>query len=75
MNSKNFDAIVLSQLDKCKDILTSKNKEYSSETDRLHNFKVAARVNDTTPAKALWGMFTKHLVSVMDLCSPSTLSQ
>lgn len=67
MNNDDFNAVVISRLNKCNDILFAKNKEYSSDTDRLHNFKVAARVNGCTPEQALWGMNTKHLVSIMDL--------
>ena len=67
MNSENFNKIVENRLEACKEILVNKNKEYSSETDRLHNFKVAARIDGITPEQALWGMYKKHLVSVMDL--------
>ena len=35
--------------------------------DRLYNFKRAAEISQTTPQKALIGMFLKHLVSVFDL--------
>jgi len=76
MNNKYFNDIVRNRLDTCKGILTKKNEEYSSDTDRLHNFKVAARTNNTTPELALWGMYTKHLVSVMDLKdSPETATK
>ena len=66
MKQKEFDIILENRLAKIKEILSHKAKEYAT-TDRLHNFKVAARINNTTPAKALWGMALKHLVSVMDI--------
>ena len=48
-------------------VLGSKAKEYAFKGDRLYNFNQAAVINSTTPAKALWGMATKHLVSIQDL--------
>ncbi len=67
MKAIEFDQIVQKRLEACKSVLCRKDKEYSSDTDRLHNFKVAGRINNETPEQALWGMYTKHLVSVMDM--------
>ena len=47
--------------------LAQKAIEYSFDGDRLYNFNRAAQVNGTTAKKALWGMATKHLISVQDL--------
>ncbi len=44
-----------------------KAKEYASDEDRLHNFKVAAAFNSQTPEQACWGFLTKHLVSLADM--------
>ena len=62
-----FDNVVNQRCEKIVKILTSKAKEYASDTDRLHNFKVAARTLNCTPERALLGMMMKHQVSVMDL--------
>ncbi|GAG31957.1 unnamed protein product, partial [marine sediment metagenome] len=67
MNHTDFNKIVKNRLNTCEDTLCAKNEEYSSDTDRLHNFVTAGRINNVTPEKALWGMYTKHLVSVMDM--------
>ncbi len=70
MNNETFDKILKDRLDKIVAVLGSKGEEYSSEGDRLHNFKVAARIGvdaHATPEEALWGMLNKHLVSVMDI--------
>lgn len=67
MDNDTFTLLVDKQLNHCAQTLVKKGEEYASDVDRLHNFKVAARINGTTPEKALWGMYTKHLVSVMDL--------
>jgi hypothetical protein len=66
MDAQRFDAIVLDQLNSIKKVLASKNKEYGIG-DRLHNFKVAARIANSTPERALHGMMMKHLVSVFDM--------
>ena len=49
------------------DTLTAKAKEYASDGDRLHNFKVAAAVQGISPVAALAGMMAKHTVSVYDM--------
>lgn len=51
--------------------LISKAKEYATD-DTLHNFKVAAQVERTTPTAALGGMMAKHTVSVYDMIHDST---
>jgi hypothetical protein len=67
MDSKTFDTILDNRLELSKSILGIKAKEYSSDKDRLHNFKRAAQVLGTTPEKALMGMFIKHFVSILDM--------
>ena len=37
-------------------------------TDRLGHFKKAATLMNTTPKAALLGMFSKHIISVSDMC-------
>jgi hypothetical protein len=65
---KNFNEFVKARADSCMAVLIKKDKEYSSGTDRLHNFKVAGRVLGMSPIDSLLGMFSKHLVSVLDIC-------
>ena len=67
MTSQDFEVLLHNRLNDIKNVLGNKSKEYSSTTDRLHNFKVAARLDDEIPERALWGMLKKHLVSVMDI--------
>jgi len=69
MNTNNFNEIVETRVAAIKSVLTRKAKEYSSDTDRLHNFKVAAKLSreETTPEQALFGMMRKHLTSVIDM--------
>ena len=67
MKQEQFEEILNKRIDSIKETLQYKAKEYASSTDRLHNFKVAARVDKETPEEALWGMAKKHLVSIIDI--------
>lgn len=67
MNNEWFDKVLKEQLERCSDILSSKAAEYASNSDRLHNFRLAAALEETTPCKALGGMMAKHTVSIYDL--------
>lgn len=71
MNSNEFDVIVENRIESIRKILTKKAEEYASEEDRLHNFTMAALIENTTKEKALWGMAMKHLISVIDLIDNS----
>jgi hypothetical protein len=64
MKLKDFDAVVEERLGKCREVLTSKNKEYASDVDKLENFKQAAGMKGETPERALWGMWVKHITSI-----------
>ncbi len=67
MNNNEFNKIVQEMVTKCMDVLCAKGAEYGAE-DRLHNFKVAARIEGITPIQALAGMMAKHTVSIYDMC-------
>lgn len=67
MNHKEFEKIVDNRLAQCRETLCAKGGEYSRDGDRLHNFKTAARIACVTPERSLFGMYLKHLVSVMDM--------
>lgn len=66
MDSKRFNEVLEGVIDKCRHTLVAKAGEYATE-DRLHNFKVAAEIQNCTPVGALGGMMAKHTVSVYDL--------
>jgi hypothetical protein len=68
VNAKDFDVIVKERIEAIEKTLASKGKEYSSDADRLHNFKEAARLESIHPITALRGMMLKHIVSVNDMC-------
>ncbi len=67
MTHEAFQALLENRLNASRAVLASKSKEYSTGGDKLHNFKRAAEMQRTTQAKALLGMMTKHLVSVIDM--------
>lgn len=67
MTHKEFSALLKRRIKLTQDTLDRKSKEYSTGADRLHNFKRAAEMNQTTPEKVLHGMLTKHLISYMDM--------
>lgn len=66
MDQKTFDKILTNRIDAIRSTLESKAEEYAIN-DRLYNFKRAAEILRTTPARALAGIWMKHVVSVIDL--------
>ena len=67
MNSDDFDRIVKVQLDACRATLAHKASEYATH-DRLHNFRVAAYLQNVSYRQSLSGMMAKHIVSLYDMC-------
>lgn len=67
MTPTDFEEILQDRLDSIREILGNKAKEYATDGDRLHNFKVAAGIDGETQAEALWGMSKKHLVCIIDM--------
>ena len=66
MNASVFDKLVVARLGYCHQVLNAKASEYAT-SDRLHNFKVAAALQDIEPETALLGMWAKHIVSIRDI--------
>ena len=71
MNNKDFENIVNTQLDICKNILCDKSKEYDFGKDRLRSFKVASKLLNNNPKEALLGYLTKHIISIYDMVPES----
>jgi hypothetical protein len=67
MNHKEFDKLLEERFNKIRSTLASKNKEYASGDDKLHNFKRAGNMLGCTQEKALIGMWTKHIISILDI--------
>ena len=68
MNRKEFvKEVVQERLDKITSVLASKADEYATDGSAFYNFERAGKVNNESTEEALWGMATKHLVSVIDM--------
>ena len=73
MTNKEFERVVLDQLEFSKNLLIRKGEEYSLEEDRLIAFKKAARLQNETPKQSLCGMMTKHVISLYDMCESNEI--
>ena len=67
MNVIKFNVLLAKRIEATKRVLASKNKEYASDIDKLHNFKRAGAMENCTPEKALVGMWAKHIISLLDI--------
>lgn len=67
MKADEFDILIKKRIEMCLDVLLSKAGEYASDTDRLHNFKVAAEIQGISQQEAVAGMMAKHTTSVYDM--------
>ena len=70
MHINEFMAWTHSRQTECSRLLAGvKNAEYSRNDDKLHNFKRAGALLGCTPHEALVGMWSKHLISILDMVS------
>ena len=67
MTTKDFDQLFSKFVQLQRDTLTGRSKEYSRNSDRLHNFKRAGLCLNCIPETALLGMASKHLISMLDI--------
>ena len=67
MTHEQFKTVFNELINKCDAILNVKSAEYSTDSDKLHNFYTAAALTGENPVKALGGMMLKHTVSVYDM--------
>lgn len=67
MNHKEFNILLKEILSRTTTVLATKSAEYSTDKDKLHNFKRACQMLKCTPEKALVGMWTKHIISILDI--------
>jgi hypothetical protein len=76
MKADTFKDIVDRQISDCQDMLGVKAVEYAyGDEDRLHNFRVAAKLHGVPMREALAGMMAKHTVSIYDMANaPETYS-
>lgn len=67
MQTAEFQKLVTVRLAECQRVLMAKGAEYSSEQDKLQNFKDAAALKGETPERALWGMNAKHIIAIQKI--------
>ena len=67
MTEKQFEKHVDERIEKIRQVLQIKAKEYRKNDNPFHNFDRAAAMNNCTPERALMGMLAKHQISVLDL--------
>lgn len=66
MNNGEFRKVLDSIVNNIYTTLDSKSNEYSSNTDRLENFKEAGLFLNAFPERALLGFVTKHIIALRD---------
>jgi hypothetical protein len=74
MDQKTFDELVDEVQNNSIRTLVTKNAKYSTGGDKLHNFRVGARISGMTMAQTCWGYLTKHLVALSDMVEEDDFS-
>lgn len=67
VQGSNFDRVVEERLAKIKHLMLIKSKEYVRDDNPFHNFDRGAEYTGETPEDYLYGLMTKHLVSIKDM--------
>ena len=68
MTTDELKVVFEEQTQRCREVLLQKGLEYTpDEADRFSSFKTAASLQHTSPANALLGMLSKHIVSLFDM--------
>lgn len=76
MTTEKFEEIFNNRIEKIKNLLIVKAKEYASNGDRLHNFRKAAKRLNTSMESICWQHFCeKHLVSLDDIIEDTKLGK
>jgi hypothetical protein len=68
MNDNTFQITIRNAFYRCIHLLDRKRLEYAPGEDRLESFKEASKLQGVPPEQCLWGMLTKHLVSLNGMC-------
>jgi hypothetical protein len=67
MTENEFNSIINNRIEKCRETLKRKGKEYSPEEDKLRHFRKTAELTNSTLSDACLGMGMKHIVSIIDI--------
>lgn len=72
MNIKEFEDVITNQIGRSSSMLNIKGKEYATE-DRLHQFRKASHLRNTSMKDVLAGMMIKHTTSIYDMCNSQNI--
>jgi len=67
MQHKKFEKLLKVVIGRIPTTLASKSAEYSTDSDKLYNFKRSGERLRVTPERALMGMAEKHYTSITDI--------
>lgn len=67
MDNETFETLYNNLSDLSRSTLIMKAKEYVRNGDRLHNFHRASEMDRISSARALKGMWNKHIISICDI--------
>jgi len=67
MSNEEFTKTVEEQIKRCRDLLITKQDEYSNG-DKLHNFRIGADLRQLNMREICAGYMAKHTVSIYDMC-------
>jgi hypothetical protein len=67
MTNEFADSIIESRIQKIKDTLLVKAKEYVRNDDRMHNFNVGATIKDAPREQIIDDFMLKHYISYRDM--------
>ena len=67
MTNEFADKLIEERLQKIKNTLQVKAKEYVRGDDRMHNFNVGSVINNSPREVVLHGFLLKHLISYFDM--------
>lgn len=67
MNAIEFNKLLNKRIELTRKVLEEKNAEYANDADKCHNFKRAGKMLGQEPEQALIGMWTKHIISILDI--------
>lgn len=67
MTGKEFENLVNRRLDKTREVLAIKGREYRRNDNPLHNFEMGALMRGALPTRILDGFLLKHLLSYYDI--------
>jgi hypothetical protein len=67
MTEEDFDKLVDNRLNKIRELLIVKGREYRRNNNPFHNFEVGSFISNQTTTRVLDGFMLKHYISYRDI--------